>query len=44
MKTVDQVVDMGNHTNISIDYCGDIRIVYDDSDLMFSVELNARII
>ncbi|MDA8883049.1 hypothetical protein N9I00_01465 [bacterium] len=42
MKKVDETVDMGNFTTISVDDCGDLMIVYDDSDEMWEIPLDAR--
>ena len=42
MKQVDETVDMGNFTTISVDDCGDLMIVYDDSDEIWEVPLDAR--
>ena len=42
MKTVNETVDMGNFTTISVDELGDLMIVYDDGDEMWEVPLDAR--
>ena len=42
MKKVDEQVDMGNFTTISIDDMGDLIVVYDDSDELFELSLSAR--
>lgn len=42
MKLVDETVDMGNFTTISVDDMGQLMVVYDDGDEMFEVPLDAR--
>ena len=42
MKVVDETVDMGNFTTISIDDMGELMVVYDDGDEMWEVPLDAR--
>ena len=42
MKKVDEKVDMGNFPTISIDDMGQLMVVYDDSDEMWEVPLDAR--
>lgn len=42
MKQVDETVDMGNFTTISVDDIGQLMVVYDDGDEMFAVPLDAR--
>ena len=42
MKKVDETVDMGNFTTISVDDCGDMMVIYDDGDEMWEVPLDAR--
>jgi len=42
MKKVDEQVDMGNHTVISVDDMGDLVVLYDDGDEMWEVPLDAR--
>ena len=42
MQHVDEKVDMGNFTTIEIDDMGQLLITFDDGDLMFEIDLNAR--
>lgn len=42
MKQVDETVDMGNFTTISVDDMGQLMVVYDDGDEMFEIPLEAR--
>ena len=42
MKKVDEVVDMGNFTKISVDDFGDLIVVFDDGDEMFELTMSAR--
>lgn len=42
MRNVDEKVDMGNFTTISMDDFGDMVVVFDDGDEMFEVSLNGR--
>ena len=42
MKQVDETVDMGNFTTISVDDMGQLMVVYDDGDEVFEIALEAR--
>jgi hypothetical protein len=42
MKTVNEKVDMGNFTTIEVNEFGELMVIFDDSDLMVEVPLDAR--
>ena len=44
MKTSYEKVDMGNFTTIEINEFGELIVIFDDSDFMVEVPLDARVV
>lgn len=42
MKLVDEIVDMGNFTTVSVDDMGVLSLTFDDGDELFEFGVNAR--
>ena len=42
MKAVNEKIDMGNFTTIEVNEFGELMVIFDDSDLMVEVPLDAR--
>ena len=42
MKKVNEIVDLGNYVSISINEFGGLVVSFDDTDIMFDIDLPAK--